>query len=305
MSNNTAQPGAEAPRVQLSAQTLFRMLALDPKAEEALHAIYASRKYDEKSVVELQALVAIGKAQNPTQLIALATQSFGVAQQAWFRRMASFGAEALPAMTRRLRSSQSIANVQERHLIVERILAALFKLGQPGAQAILECFNNLDTYCQSLACVALGKLNYAPAGEAVWQFFQRIKDEADLGAITGALWGLADLHHPQFDPALAGVMNSGVQFNEQYNLAARAGGPACVGALARRLNEALQEGAEGGGEHERYEILFALTAIGHRLGEEQYRVLLNDIIEPEESVSAIMELLHKHSPQEVAQHFDF
>jgi hypothetical protein len=302
MTRNTEQPAAPAPRIQLSAQTLFRMLALDPKAEEALHAIYASKNHDESSTVELQALVNIGKAQNPVQLISLTTQSFGVAQQAWYKRMATFGAEALPPMTRRLKSSQSIANVQERHLIVERILVALYKMGEPGAQAILDCFNNLDVYCQSLAAVALGKLNYQPATDTVWSFFQRVKGEADLGAITGALWGLADLQHPQADQALADVMNAGAQFTEQYNLVARAGGPACVKALAHRLNRALQDEAD---ERERYEILFALTAIGHRLGQEQYQALLSDIVEPEESVSAIVELMHKHSAQEVAAHFDF
>src|SRR5690242_12092095 len=161
MTSKTDQPAA--PRIQLSAQTLFRVLALDPRAEEALHSIYAAQKMDATSPAELQALVSIGKAANPTQLIALATLSFGVAQQAWYKRMASFGAEAVTAMTRRLKSSQSIANVQERHLIVERILVSLFKLGDPGAQAIVECFNNLDTYSQSLACVTLGKLHYQPA----------------------------------------------------------------------------------------------------------------------------------------------
>ncbi len=289
------------PRIQLSAQTLYRMLALDPKAEEALHAIYASKNPDETTPAELQALVNIGRAQTPVQLTALAVQSFGVAQQAWYKRMAAFGAQALPAMVRRLKSSQSITHVQERHLIVERILVALFKMGQPGAQAILECFTNLDTYCQSLACVTLGRLNYEPASDAVWRFFQSVKGEADMGALTGALWGLADLHHTRADEAVAEVISTGVQFNEQYNLAARAGGPACVQALAHRLYLTLQDGVD---ERERSEVLFALTAVGHRLGEGPYRALLNGIIEPQESVDAIIDLLHKHSQQEVAEHFD-
>ena len=82
-------------------------------------------------------------------------------------------------------------------------------------------------------------LRYQPAAETVWRYFQSIKDGADVGAITGALWGLIDLRHPQVDEALAAILDTDVQFTEQYNLVAHAGGPACVRSLAHRLNKAL------------------------------------------------------------------
>jgi hypothetical protein len=303
MTRQPEQPQDPPARVQLSAQTLFRILALDPQAEAALHSIYASRKPDETMPAALQALVNIGKAQNPAQLVAVTSQSLGVAQQAWSRRMSKFGAEAIPAITRRLKSSQSISDDRERHLVVERMLVALFKLGEPGAQAILECFNSLDTYSQSLACVTLGVLHHQPATDTVWRYYQRIKDEADLGAITGVLWGLIDLQHPQTDQALATLLDTDVQFTEQYNQIAHAGGPACVRSLAHRLNVALADAHPE--ESERYEILFVLAAIGHRLGEEQFQAILRDAVEPEESVAAIVSMLHQYTPEAVAKHFNF
>jgi hypothetical protein len=303
MTNPTDLPQDPPARVQLSAQTLFRLLALDPQAEEALHSIYAAKKPDETTPMELQALVNIAKAQTPIQLVAVTNQSLGVAQQAWFKRMSRFGAEAIPALTRRLKSSQSLSHERERHLVVERMLVALFKLGKPGAQAILDSFNSLDTYSQSLASVTLGALHYQPAADTIWGYFQRIKDEADLGAITGAFWGLIDLQHPQTDEALAAILSNDVHFTEQYNLVAHAGGAACIRALAQRLNVALADARPD--EQERYEILFVLAAIGHRLGEESFQAILRDAIEPEESVAAIVGMLHQYTPEAVAKHFNF
>jgi hypothetical protein len=303
MTKQPDQPQDPPARIQLSAQTLFRLLALDPQAEAALHSIYATKKPDETTPLQLQALVQIGQAQNPTQLIALTHLSLGIAQQAWFKRMGTFDKEAIPAAVRRLKSSQSIGNERERHFVVERMLVVLFKLGEPGAQAILDAFNSLDSYSQSLACVTFGVLRYQPAAETMWRYFQSIKDGADVGAITGALWGLIDLRHPQVDEALAAILDTDVQFTEQYNLVAHAGGPACVQSLAHRLNKAL--GSEHPDDGERYEILFVLAAIGHRLGEEQFQTLLRDVVEPEESVAAIVSMLHQYTPQEVAKHFNF
>ncbi len=303
MTKQTDQPQDPPARVQLSAQTLFRLLALDPQAEEALNSIYASKKPDETMPIQLQGLINIGKAQNPIQLIAVTHQSLGVAQRAWFKRMSGFGTEAIPAITRRLKSSQSITDERERHLIVERMLVALFKLGEPGAQAILECFNSLDTYSQSLACVTLGTLHYQPAADAVWRYYERIKEEADLGALCGALWGLIDLQHPQTDEALAWLLDTDLQFTEQYNQVAHAGGTACVQSLVHRLNVALADTHPDEGE--RYEILFVLAAIGYRLGEEQFQAVLRDAIEPEESVAAIVSMLHQYTPEAVAKHFNF
>ena len=41
--------------------------------------------------------------------------------------------------------------------------------------------------------------------------------------------------------------------------------------------------------------------LGHTHGEEQFQALLRDVVEPEESVAAIVSMLHQYTPQEVAQ----
>jgi hypothetical protein len=285
-----------------TAQTLFRVVGLSERFEKTLESVFRAATAAETLMTdELVASKRIREAKTPLQLVALTPDSRGVAQLTWTQRMNEFGADAIPAITRRLKSSQSIPDESARHLVVERLIGALRRLGQPGGQTILDCFNNLDTYSQSIASAALGVLGFQPASDLIWRFFQRVKNEPQVGLLVGALWGLIDLHHPGVDQAMADLLHADRLFAEQYPFAALAGGRACAGPLAARLDAALE-----GHDHydnERHDITMALIAIGHRLGQDELAVTLRETTVPEEMISSLAHAILTRSPGDIAVYF--
>ncbi|MCL4507761.1 MAG: hypothetical protein M1434_01885 [Chloroflexi bacterium] len=299
MTNQTEQQSGENVTLP-SPQTLFRIVGLRKDFDKTLQSVYRATSAQPTSQ-EGAAFQRIVEATSATDVVRLASLSRGVAQLVWVQRMTEFGDAAVPAIVRRLKSSQSIFDEDERHIVVERLIGALKRLGTPGGQALLDCFNNLDDYCQSLAAVTLGVLNVEAARDAIWRFFQRVRKYPQPDYLVGALWGLLDLQHPQADEVMAELMNSGRFFAEQYPLAALGGGTACVQPLIRRLSGAIV-GAERY-KDERDDILLALAAIGHRLGLEAYRAVLNEYVKPEQTVNSIVDVAVQNTPERIAGYF--
>ena len=285
-----------------TAQTLFRVVGLSEAFEKTLEGVFRAATTAETLMTpELVASKRIREAQNPSQLVALTPDSRGVAQITWTQRMNEFGAAAIPAITRRLKSSQSIPDESARHLVVERLIGATRRLGQPGGQVILDCFNNLDAYSQSIASTALGLLGVQQAGDPIWRYYQRVKSEPQTGLLVGALWGLIDLHHPGVDQAMADLLHANRQFAEQYPFAALAGGRACVEPLTLRLDAALA--GQDHYDNERHDITMSLIAIGQRLGQDDFATTLRETAVPEELKTSLAHAALTRSPGDVALYF--
>jgi hypothetical protein len=289
-----------------SAQTLFRVVGLGPDFEKMLESVF-QQTAKTFSPQELVASRRIQQAQTPFQAVTLTIESRGLAQMTWTQRMNEFGAAAIPAMVRRLKSSQSIREEDDRHIVVERIIGALARLGQPGGQALWECFNNLDDYSQSMACVALGLLHIDAASDAIWRYYQRVRASAsqqrEHNYVVGALWGLIDLQHPQVDAALAALLADPMWplFAEQYGFAARAGGVACVPPLVARLHTSST--GQGRYKDENADVMMALIGMGQRLGADSFAALLRECIDNEDGVLEIVAAVVSRSAEDVRDYF--
>lgn len=280
-------------------QTFYRIAGLRRDFDKTLQSVY--RATDAKAEgAEGEAFKRIIEADSPADIVRMAPLSRGVAQLAWTQRMNEFGAAALPHIVRRLKSSQSILDEEQRHIVTERLIGALRRLDAPGGQAMIECFNNLDSYGQSLACVAFGVLQMRGAANLMARFFLRVKTGTDIGYIVGALWGLIGAQHAQVDEWMAELMDSGRAFAEQYPFASLGGGEATARALTRRLSGAVTKERYSG---ERDDVLIALAAIGHRLGIDRYRALLDECVDPAETAQSILDVLERASPERVATYF--
>ena len=95
-------------------------------------------------------------------------------------------------------------------------------------------------------------------------------------------------------------MDAGCIFAEQYPFASLGGGEATLRGLTRRLGAAVAEERYGG---ERDDVLMALASIGHRLGMERYRALLDEYVEPAGTVQSIMDVAERASPIRIANYF--
>jgi hypothetical protein len=293
-----AEPKRERPA--LKAQSYFHFVAMAEDYYELLARVIGT---DPTALQQAgPAMNEIMRAQGPNQVVGLTSAARGAAQVVWMRRMREFGAEALPAIVRRLKSSQSIVNEQSRHMVVERLTGALRQLGQPGGQALLDCFNSLDTYSQSVACVALGVLHVEQAADLIWNYYERIKADQTGGNFVGALWGLVDLQYPGTSAALADLMTEGYQFAELFGLVARAGGQECVAPLVERLAPALS--GPGNYDAERDDIVMALSAVANRLGRATFQGALVGCLLSERSIEILMESAYARTPEDVSNYFE-
>ena len=130
MTNQTEQQSGENVTLP-SPQTLFRIVGLRKDFDKTLQSVYRATSAQPTSQ-EGAAFQRIVEATSATDVVRLASLSLGVAQLVWVQRMTEFGDAAVPAIVRRLKSSQSIFDEDERHIVVERLIGALKRLGTPG-----------------------------------------------------------------------------------------------------------------------------------------------------------------------------
>src|SRR5450759_2205866 len=86
-------------------QTLFRVVGLRPDFDRTLQATFraVSAKPTNEEAMATKHILA---AESPVDIVRLAPLSRGVVQLFWIQRMDEIGIAALPAIVRRLKSSQ-------------------------------------------------------------------------------------------------------------------------------------------------------------------------------------------------------
>jgi len=281
------------------AQTMWRLAEVSGQLDSMLQDL-ARYGLDALALRSPEALAAIQAAQTPAQLVFLTKDARGMAVQAWRERMQAFGAEALPSVVRRLQSSQSIRDEDEREVIVERLIGVMPRLGDGAGAALLSCFNSLDTYGQSLACIVFGVMGLREAGDVIWRYFEHMRDDEDMGFIVGALWGLLDLDDARADEGMAYLLTAERWFPEQYGFAARGGSLLCLGPLIERMFATIRASNY---ENEGQDVIMALAGMMTRVGEAPVRAALTDAFNKPEDVERLVAALHDRRPH-LTRHFE-
>lgn len=112
---------------------------------------------------------AIERAQDAEDVIALAPEAVGAAEQTWHVRLRQFGPPVVPLLAQAL-GKFTVLQGERRNSFVEHLISAFYWFGNPGAAALLARLEDLDDYGKSLACVVLGLLGHKPAAERIWGF---------------------------------------------------------------------------------------------------------------------------------------
>jgi hypothetical protein len=161
---------------------------------------------------------------------------------------------------------------------VEKLVAELRWRGEGGAATLLECFDTLDDYGRSLACVTLGLLGAHEAADRIWGFLWQVAYGRRESFLVGPLWGLADLHDERLPSALADLAESGRAFAELFGFLSAFGDALAVAPLIELIVSARED--------DRYEPMLALTSIAHRIGRDALVAELAELIPDDRPPSA-------------------
>jgi hypothetical protein len=212
---------AETVRVP-SAATLFRFGVLDPtttglmdKATAILKPVLWAR--DGEIVQQIR------RARTAEEVIDLVTLARGLGEPEWQKRMRQFGPEVVPIISERLRTVKEIREEDLRDMTVEKLIGVLRWHGGAGAQVLLERFDALNDYGQSLACVMLGLLEEQEGADRIWHFCQKTARNRRESYFVGALWGLIDLKDERVGLALVQLLKSKHFFYELFGFFSLAG----------------------------------------------------------------------------------
>src|SRR5689334_3155337 len=156
-----------------SAATLFRFKILDQEIHAQLHKTANAQLEPVLWERDAGLVEMIRRAPSAEALIDLAPLAMGLAEQEWESRMRRVGPEALPLIAARLKNVRRLdANMRDR--VVEKLVAELRWRGEAGVTTLLECFDALDNYGRSLACVSLGLLGAHHAADQIWNFLWQV-----------------------------------------------------------------------------------------------------------------------------------
>jgi hypothetical protein len=206
----------------------------------------------------------IERAQDAEEVISLAPEAVGAAEQAWHARLRQFGPSVVPLLTHALGKSEVLQG-ERRNVFVEHLVSAFYWFGGAGATALLACLDGLDDYGKSQGSVVLGLLGHKPAADQVWAFLARTlaaRENAER-LYVGPLWGLIDLDDARVADAIADLLAAGRWFLELPDFVALAGDLRCVEPVLVTL-------AASAGVHERRRLMMALAAIFQRSGAPQF-----------------------------------
>jgi len=242
-----------------SAQTLFRHHLLNPEADEKIAQI-VREKDPQVWKRDRQAFERIEMAATVEELLDLVPAVGGVAEPLWHRQMREFGPPAVPLIAERLKRARDVEDEDDQARAYEHLLSALYWKGEAGATALLECFDGLTGYAGSLACIVLGLSGAQASADVLWDFYQRVKDDARERLFVGPLWGLIDLHDARAADALADLLWEQRYFHELFGFLSLAG-------HARAVLPLLVLSMMGKGEIAQHAAM-ALLSIAHRIGRE-------------------------------------
>jgi hypothetical protein len=200
----------------------------------------------------------IKRARTAQEVIDLVTLASGLGEEAWHERMSEFGPEVLPLISERLRRArQTYKKKDELDMVYEKLIAALRWRGNAGAEALVACFDDLNDYGKSLACVVLGLLGARASADRMWAFYEKVAYTHDSHRV-GALWGLVALGDKRVSDALVGHLIKRDIFCELFGFLSLAGNERAVGPLLWAATQLPQEN--------RPMPMMALVSVAHRIG---------------------------------------
>ncbi len=281
-----------------SAPTMWRTMHLNVQTQEmvmqaTLDIQPALLKRDAARIERIENAVDMDAA------VVLAPTATGLAEPVWYRRMHEFGPSAAGAIADRLNGDWMRVHAKDRTGIQERCIGALRWCGEEGVDALLTCWDSLDDYGRSIACVALGLLGAPRSGDHIWDFFQKVQDTRE-SLFVGPLWGLIDLPDQRAADALASFLDTGREFYEMYGFISRGGDKRFVFPL---IGQTML-----GPDNAKGEAMWALTGIAHRIGREALAEELHNSPGPEKvkesDVESFLEKVFKYSAKDVERHFE-
>lgn len=279
-----------------SAQTVFRFTILDFETRRAVDQA-AESLGPELWARDRDSVEKIERAKTADELLDLAVIATGMAEPTWFKRVRQFGPGIVPLMTQRLKSSRDIADATHQTLVREHLIAALRWRGTLGANALQECFADLDEYAQSLVSVVFGVLHARSSADLIGDLFQRTKQYPEK-FFVGALWGLIDLQDPRIADALAELIQLERVYYEMFGFIARAGDERTVMPMVSVMVH--------GNESEREQAGYTLSAIAHRVAREKViEALAKDIsAEQRETVERMVDKLLQYPMDAIEDYFE-
>jgi len=241
-----------------SAQTFFRYHLQNVESTEQIaqmmqQADARAWERDRESIERTE------RAETAGELIDLLPHIAALAGPVWQRRMRAFGPEAVPLITARLKRART-EDQATRTEVYERLIAALRWKDHAGAEALATCFEDLDDYGKSLACVVLGLFGAQGSTDVMWDFYQQTRDHPHERFFVGPLWGLIDLEDTRVTNALADWLWEERAFDELFGFLSLAGGSRAVVPLL--LLSLVKKGDV------QQQAAMALLSIAHRIGRE-------------------------------------
>ena len=281
-----------------SAQTMWRTMHLDFRVQKVLIETTMDLqpslwKRDANRIQRIEQAAGI------EAVLDLAPAATGLADYAWLKRMRDFGPVAASNIAERLNSDWMRRHAKERTGIQERFIGALRWCDDQAADALTGCWDALDDYGRSLACIVLGLLGMQTAAERLWAFFQSTRSLPKTLCI-GPVWGLIDLGTCRAGDALVELLADKRVFYEKYGFLSRAGDQRAVLPLASEILD--------GADEVKGDATWALTGIAHRLGRDSFCEAFrsgDDAQETESSkLEAFVDRIFLFSQEDVEKHFE-
>lgn len=224
------------------------------------------------------AVKQIQRARTAEELLDLVHLATGLGEEAWHDEMRKFGPEVVPLISERLKTVRNIRNDDTRDMTFEKLIAELRWLGDAGAEALLECFDDFNDYGRSLACVVLGLLGAQASADKLWAFCQKAERNRRKTHFVGALWGLIDLKDERAGGALADLLSERRVFYELFGFLSLAGDARAVVPLMMAASRMPED--------EQMHTTMALLSIAHRIGREALVAEFERVASPEEPKEA-------------------
>ena len=274
--NRPARPAQSAgpPTDFPSAPTLFRVNLLDRRTHALLRRIPAALK-PILLARDREQIGLVKQAATPAALIDLAPLATGLAETTWHDRMRDLGPEAILLIMERLAQANEIRDANHRTLLREKLIGDLRWRGDAGAGALLACFDTLDDYGRSLACVVLGLLGARSSTGRIWDYYGKVARVPRESYLVGALWGLIDLQDERTAGALVDMLHRQQMFYELPRFLALAGDAQAIVPLLQTIIRVPDDDG--------YDLAMALTAIAHRIGREALVAELDKTVPAEQS----------------------